>query len=152
MTVDKARHILIISSLVITGCQLIFLFIAPSFRYPLGYPDNLNLLEIISPVFLGYLGSATHFIFQPQQHDAPVQNRFLGTLVVGPLTIYSIAVVGAFTAFGLSNSAEATPGSGMSVSNLATALSVALGVLAVTTGVIVSYLFSSQSNARSSPG
>jgi len=33
------------------------------------------------------------------------------------------------------------PGSGMSVDNLATAISVSLALLAVTTGVIVSYLF-----------
>jgi hypothetical protein len=31
--------------------------------FPLTYPKNLELLQIVSPVFLGYLGAATHFIF-----------------------------------------------------------------------------------------
>jgi hypothetical protein len=75
-----------------------------------------------------------------------VQNQFLGLLVKGPLIIYLIAVVASFAAFGYANRASAAPGTGMSVDNLATALSLALGVLAVTTGIITSYLFVRQSD------
>jgi hypothetical protein len=143
MTIDIARKWLIVSSLVITGVQMVFLLVAPVFGYPLEYPKNLDLLQIVMPVFLGYLGAAAHFIFQNPAPAVPVQNKFLGLLVRGPLAIYILAAGGALVAFGYANRASVQPGKGptMSVPNLATALSLSLGVLAVTTGVISSYLF-----------
>src|SRR5277367_4135952 len=115
MTVTSAGKWLILASLIITGLQMLFLIAAPAFGFPLTYPKNLDLLEIVSPVFLAYLGSASHFIFQNPAPRVPVQNQFLGYLVIGPVVIYLAAVAGT--------------------------LSAALGVLAVTTGVISSYLF-----------
>ena len=121
---------------------MVFLVVAPAIDYPLIYPKNLDILQIVSPVFLGYLGSASHFIFRPATEPIPVQNQFLGLLVKGPILIYLLVVVAAFGAFGYANRASVTPQQGgMSADNLATALSLALGVLAVTTGVITSYLF-----------
>jgi hypothetical protein len=105
------------------------------------YPKNLHLIEIVSPVFLGYLGSAAHFIFQTTIPDVPVQREFLGILVKGPIIVYTLAVIGALAAFAYSNRVGAEIGSGMSEDALSTALSLSLGVLAVTTGVITSYLF-----------
>ena len=141
MTIDDARKWLIVASLVLTGSQMAFLVVAPITGYPLVYPKNIDLLQIISPVFLGYLGSASHFVFQNPPQDVPVQNQFLGLLVKGPLLIYTVVITLAFASFGYANRASAAPGSGMSVDNLATTLSLALGVLAVTTGIITSYLF-----------
>jgi hypothetical protein len=141
MTIDVARKWLIVASLVLTGSQMALLVIAPIIGYPLIYPKNIELLQIISPVFLGYLGSASHFIFQNPPEEVPVQNQFLGLLVKGPLLIYTSVIVAAFASFGYANRASAIPGNGMSVDNLATVLSLALGVLAVTTGIITSYLF-----------
>lgn len=141
MTVDKARLFLIGSSLAITGLQMIFLISAPALGYPLSYPKNLDLLQIVSPVFLGYLGSASHFIFQSPAPTVTVQNQFLGLLLKGPIVIYTLAVVAAFSAFGYSNGSGVTPGAGMSVDNLSAALTICLGLLAVTTGVLSSYLF-----------
>lgn len=141
MTIEHARQLLIVSSLVITGFQMAFLLVAPAFGFPLPYPKNLDLLQIVSPVFLGYLGSASHFIFQRPAPTVPVQNQYLGVLLKGPLVIYLFAVIGSLIAFGYSNRTGASVGTGMSVDNLATALSLCLGVLAVTTGVLSSYLF-----------
>jgi len=139
MTVTAARKFLISSSLIILGAQMVFLIVGPSFGFPMEYPKNLHLIEIVSPVFLGYLGAASHFIFQNPAPDVPVQNEFLGILVRGP--IYTMAVVSALAAFAYSNRAGAEIGSGMSEDALGTALSLSLGVLAVTTGAITSYLF-----------
>lgn len=141
MTVDAARKDLIVSSLAITGCQILFLILAPVLNYPLRYPQNIQILQIITPVFLGYLGSAAHFIFRPEPPDVRVQNQLLGLLVKGPLIIYVVTVAGALTAFGYSNRTAATPGDGMSVDHLSTALAICLGILAATTSVISSYLF-----------
>jgi hypothetical protein len=141
MTADKARKWLIVSSLLITGAQMIFLIAAPSFGFPLEYPRNFNILQIVSPVFFGYLGSATHFIFMRPSPKVAVNYPLLGLLVKGPTLIYVAAMLAAFISFGYSNRVGAMPGNGMSVDNLATAISVSLALLAVTTGVIVSYLF-----------
>lgn len=141
MTVDQARKFLIISSLSITGSQIFFLFVAPPMGYPLSYPKNLDLLQIVSPVFLGYLGSASHFIFQAPPPVVNVQNQYLGLLLKGPVIIYIFAMIGAFSAFGYSNRVGAPIGTGMSVDNLATSITLCLSLLAVTTGVLSSYLF-----------
>ena len=146
MSMEAARKWLIVASLAITGFQMMFFLIAPSFDFPLTYPRNLDILQIISPVFLGYLGSASHFIFKPRSAVVSVENQYLGLLVKGPLLIYMLVVIGAIVAFGYSNRYGAPIGSGMSVDNLSTALSLALGLLAVTTGIISSYLFSAPSN------
>jgi hypothetical protein len=143
MNIITARKTLIISSLVITGCQIIFFTIAPVLGFPIEYPKNIDLLQIISPVFFGYLGTATHFIFITPRIEVHAENEFLGILIKGPLIIYSFVVIATTSAFWFSNRPGATVGSGMSVENLSTALSLALGLLAVTTGVINSYLFSS---------
>ena len=147
MTVDTARKWLITSSLAITGAQMVFLLVAPVAGFPISYPRNLDLLQIVSPVFLGYLGSASHFIFQSPVPAVPVQNQFLGLLVKGPLAIYVLAAGGSLGAFGYANRIMAAPGTGMSVESLGTALSLSLGVLAVTTGSISSYLFAVPTSA-----
>ena len=141
MTIVQARKWLILSSLIITGSQVIFLFVAPALEFPLSYPKNLDLLQIVTPVFLGYLGSAAHFIFMTPPPKVPANNEYLGLLVKGPIIIYACAMVAAFGSFAYSNRMGAPIGSGMSVDNLATAISISLGILAVTTGVIISYLF-----------
>lgn len=142
MNVNQARKWLIVSSLLIIGSQMVFLLVAPSIGFPLQYSKNLDLLQIISPVFFGYLGSASHFIFQRQLTVVPVQNQFLGILVKGPLIIYVVTIIGSLAAFGYSNRVGTAIGTGMSVDNLATAMSLSLGVLAVTTSIVSSYLFS----------
>jgi hypothetical protein len=141
MTINSARKWLIASSLTITGGQMIFLLIAPAFSFPLTYPQNLDLLQIVLPVFLGYLGTASHFIFQSTAPPVRAQNQFLGLLVKGPIIIYVLAVTAAFGSFAYSNRVGAERGAGMSVDNLSTALSLTLGLLAVTTGIVSSYLF-----------
>jgi hypothetical protein len=137
MTVSAARKWIILASLIITGVQIVFLLAAEALHYPLKFRESMSLVEIISPVFLGYLGSATHFIFRAVSPRVLVRKEFLGLLVKGPIVIYVIAVITAFAVFAYTN-AQGTP---MDISDLRTALSTALGILAVTTGVITSYLF-----------
>lgn len=150
MTADEARKWLILSSLIITGVQVVFLFAAPAFGFPLTYPKNLDLLQIVTPVFLGYLGSSAHFIFMAPPPTVIVNNQFLGFLVKGPIIIYACAMVAAFASFGYTNRQGAPIGGGMSVDNLATTMSISLGILAVTTGVIFSYLFTGKPPERDS--
>lgn len=144
MTADSARKWLILSSLLITGAQGVFLMISPAI-IPIETTKSTALLQIVMPVFVGYLGSAAHFIFMaPPPPAVPVNNQFLGYLVWGPLAIYVAFVVTAFVAFTILNRPGAIIGAGMSVDTLSTALTWALSLLAATTGVVVSYLFVAQ--------
>lgn len=148
MKTDEARRWIILSSLIATGVQIVFLFIAPAIGVPLEYPKNLDLLQIVLPIFLGYLGSAAHFVFMTPPPAVTVNNQFLGLLVKGPVIIYACALVAAFGAFWYSNREGAPIGGNMSVDHLANAMSISLGVLAASTGIIVSYLFVVNQNAR----
>lgn len=152
MTTEDARKFILLASLGITGLQMVFLFAAPAFGFPLTYPRNLDLLQIVAPVFFGYLGSAAHFVFRTPAPTVPANNELLGILTRGPIAIYVVAMAAAFGAFAYSNRAGASPGTGMAVENLATATSIALGLLAVTTGILVSYLFVTDQNAAKNGG
>ena len=66
----------------------------------------------------------------------------LGLLVRGPLWVFGIAAIAIVFAFGFTNRAGAAAGSGMSVDALAGSFTAVIGLLAVTTNVAVSHLFS----------
>jgi hypothetical protein len=141
MTPDYARKWLVLASLIATGIQAVFLVIAPVIGFPLEYPKNLNLLQIVTPVLLGYLGSAAHFVFMTPVPKVEANNDLLAPLVKGPVIIYACVMIAAFAAFGYSNRSGAAIGSGMSVDNLNMAVSISLGILAATTSVIIARLF-----------
>lgn len=147
MSEDHARKWLILASLLITGAQLIFYLVAPFIGFPLDPPRNIDLVQIVTPVFLGYLGTATHFLFITPPPQVQVNREYLGYLVKGPILIYCGAVIAANAAFAYSNRTGAVLGQGMSVDTLRTSLSISLGVLAATTGIIVSHLFVSTISA-----
>jgi hypothetical protein len=60
---NDARKWLVLASLSMTAVLFVFFIIAPAFGFPLTFGQARGLLEIILPVFLGYLGSASHFVF-----------------------------------------------------------------------------------------
>jgi len=91
--VDTARSCLIWGSLGITALQGGFLFVAPSLNIGLKSPQNLDVLQIVAPVFFGYLGAAAAFIFREPPPDLPVNERYLGPLAIGPLVIYILFLV-----------------------------------------------------------
>lgn len=123
-----------------------FLIIAPAIGYPLSWAQTPRLLEVILPVFFGYLGSATHFIFQADL-DKPdleigVKASLLTLIIKGPIFIFTMSTIAVIYAFGYSNRIGGPPGDGMSLDQLAASLAAIIGLLAVTTSVAVSYLFS----------
>jgi hypothetical protein len=100
------------------------------------------MLEIVSPVFLGYLGSATTFLFSRKQNDTEVvikgSMELFSLLVKGPVYSFALILLFVIFAFGYSNRIGAPPGIGMNVDLLAGAISATLGLLAVTTNIVVS--------------
>ena len=143
MDLKAARTWLVTASLVITAAEFTFFLVAPAIGFPLTFDQAIRLLEIVFPVFLGYLGSATHFVFRSQRRAIAFQgaSSLFGLVVRGPIFIFGVAVAVALWAFGYSNRLAAVPGSGMSVDALAIVLSIALGLTTVSTNVVVAYIF-----------
>ena len=72
---NQARNWIIRTSLVLTTCVFAFLVVAPTIGYPLDPGANhvIRLLQILTPVFVGYLGSAAHFVFGDNTSATDVQ-------------------------------------------------------------------------------
>jgi hypothetical protein len=149
MSVYQARKWLVVASLGVAAASFTFFILAPVFGYPLRYSQSQTILQIIFPVFLGYLGAATQFAFQkaPPAVRTITARPMMELLVKGPVIVFCIMVIVSVIAFGYSNRASSLPGEGMSVDVLATTVTAALGLLAVTTNAIVSYLFSVEERA-----
>jgi hypothetical protein len=126
--------------------MFLFFLLAPATDFPLTFPQSLRVLEVVLPVFLGYLGSAASFVFQPgagadKLAFRPNASSLVGLLIWGPLVVFTIALLAIIVTFSITNRLDATPGQGMSIDQLTAGISVILGLLAVTTNVAVSYLF-----------
>jgi hypothetical protein len=150
MTIAAARIWIVKASLTITGSSLLFYLVAPAAKssvlyYPLKYSQSPRILQIVLPVFLGYLGSATAFMFRGQGRDLGEGDELgeLGSLLVrGPIIIFGLALIGVNIAFWVSNRPESSIGSGMTLEQLAGGVTAILGLLTATTGVCVTHLFS----------
>lgn len=148
MTIQQARLWLTAYSLVACGITLLFFLIAPVTPYPLDWPGSFRILEIITPVFFGYLGLATRSLFDDRSRSEkipqPSSPSLFTLLAVGPLVIFAIVTLALIVAFGLSNMGTVTQSkamSAMSLDNLAAGLTAVLSLLTVTTNVIVSKVF-----------
>jgi hypothetical protein len=154
MDVNGARMWLIKSSLLVTTCVFLFLLIAPLFNYPLEWEQTPRLFEIVLPTFLGYLGTATHFLFhhdeKPQTLKLNGTSQLLSLLVKGPIVVFGLGSIALMFAFGYSNRHGATRGAGMNIDQLAMVISGLLGLLTATTSVAVSYLFSLRHKSQKS--
>jgi hypothetical protein len=62
---QSARLAIVAYSLGITGTLMVFLLLAQPLHMRFNYAneENLRLIDIVLPTFLGYLGAASHFLF-----------------------------------------------------------------------------------------
>lgn len=145
MTPNGARKWIIMTSLGLLGFTLLFFILSPYLGYPLEFKQAMRLMQIIFPIFLGYLGSAVTFVFgQTDSEEIYISNHraeLLRYLTIGPSFVFIFALIASLTAFGLSNSGVATPGGGISVDDLASLITILLGIMSATVGAIVVYLF-----------
>ena len=150
MTSAQARSWLINVSLLAIGVEFVFFLLAPALGYPLVYDQSLRLLELMSPALFGYVGTAvTYAVSKKNSNDPePKHSSLFATLVRAPLMLYAIITVAAFFAFGWTNRSAASPGSGMNIDQLSAVMTLALSLLAVTTTVLVTYLFATKSVAN----
>jgi Na+/citrate or Na+/malate symporter len=144
LTPNSARRWLLVTTLCFTLAVLLFFMLAPAFGYPLEFSQSLHLLEIVLPVFLGYLGYGALYVFRPRSSHSessvePEASDLMPIMIVGPLLVFAIAAIALIVAFGIMNSRDT--GGGMSVEQLSGALSTILGLLNATTNVAVAFLF-----------
>ncbi|TAZ53243.1 hypothetical protein [Rhizobium ruizarguesonis] len=147
---QSARISIVVYSLVITGCLILFLIISQPLGMPFDYglEQNLRLIDVTIPTFLGYLGSASHFIFNTNRgRDVDEDNAvLLKILIHGPFLIFICAVIGLFFVFYQTNQplpVDAPRVDPMKFGTLSRYFSICLGLLAVTVSIISSYLFGS---------
>ena len=142
------RQWLIVASLGSTLAVFLFFVLAPAAGYPLTYADALGVVQIIVPVFMGYLGTAAQYVFARTPPDEPSPHKsakpLLKLMVRGPVAVFLIIVVATILAFGITNGADAELGEGMSVSLLSAVVTASLALLAVTTNAAGAYLFAVQ--------
>jgi hypothetical protein len=137
------------ASLAVTGAILLFFIVAPVFGYPLEASEARRFIQLVLPVFVGYLGSATYFVFgatgvadAPPLSGGMAASTYLSLLIRGPVVIWAIVSAAAVLAFGFANRLDASPGSfKMSVDDLSYLFTATLSLLTATTGVAVAYLF-----------
>lgn len=145
MTVPDARVWLVRASLSISTATFVFLLLAPNFAYPLRFAESLRLIEIVTPVFIGFLVIATRWLFSSSTPRTRTKSQqMLSLLVKGPIFACLAGLVAAFTVFGYSNRAEANVGDGMSLDILAALISAAMSGIMLVTAVIAERLFSSE--------
>jgi hypothetical protein len=145
---QSARIAIITYSLSITGILMLFLFVAQplGMRFDYAKGENLHLIDIILPTFLGYLGAASHFLFNANRgREVGKQNEsMLKILVHGPFLIFILSVSALFFTYYLTHrpldpsEPRIDP---LNYSDLSRYLSICLALLAATVSVISSYLF-----------
>jgi hypothetical protein len=146
---EEERRWLIVASLGSTLAVFLFFVLAPAAGYPLTYEDALGVVQIIVPVFMGYLGTAAQYVFAKTPPDEPSPHKaarpLLRLMVRGPVLVFLTIILASIVSFGLTNREDAQIGTGMSVSLLSAVVTASLALLAVTTNAAVAYLFTAQS-------
>jgi hypothetical protein len=115
----------------------------------LTYPDAINVLKIIVPIFASYLGSAVLFLGTggvTVSEELP--NNMLSLLVKWPVVVFGLVMAALLIAFPVSNWPTQFTGAGMTPNTLSLLVSLLTALLAATTGAISSFLFKVEKSPR----
>jgi len=141
---DAERIWVVKASLLLAGATFAFFVAAPGLlKYPLDFDQSIRILQIVLPVFVGYLGLATAFVFQNTVRSTNVYSNssLIRLLLRGPIYVYSLGIVVVISVFWQTNLPGGAPASGMTIDQLAWLVSALVGLLAATTGLIVTKIF-----------
>lgn len=147
MSIAEARVWIVRWTLGITLATLLFILLGRMFGYPLQPQYAARVAQIVLPVFLGYLGAASQFVFRPhgtgEVAHIEAHGALLTLMIKGPPTVFATALVAVFIAFGFANRTGLPDAAqGMHIDELAAWLTAIIGLLAATTNFAVAYLFS----------
>ncbi|WP_157783722.1 hypothetical protein [Bradyrhizobium liaoningense] len=123
----------------------VFFLLAPLLRFPLDFSDAAPLIQVIFPVFLGYLATAIVFAFEGKDVETRAPD-LLASLTKGPLLVSLILSVALFVAFWLSNSTDSPvrPAKPMPFEVFSSLFAAIIGIHTATTSALVAYLFGSE--------
>lgn len=145
---QNARLAIIVYSICIMGFLLIFLGLAQviGMRFDYSKQENLRLIDVVIPTFLGYLGSASQFIFRDSTGRTVRKEKesLLKILVHAPFWIFILFVGSLFYIHYWTH--LPTPVGGARVDPLqfdalSRYLALAIGILSATINVISANLF-----------
>lgn len=156
-TQKGARFAITAYSIACTGLLLLFLVVAQLIQFPLNFSldEQFRLIEMILPVFIGYLGGAANYIFS-QDTDVELstdRKQLLFMIVTTPYILFIFLSALIFVVFYYSNvplpSGHAKP-SAMNFNQLCKWFSIVLSLLTGVTSIVASYLFSSRTVSENS--
>ena len=157
-TTRSARLSVVIYSLAITAFLMIFLALAQplGLRFDYAKQENLRLIDVLLPTFLGYLGSCAHFIFnsEPAREIDAERKSLLTILVHAPFIIFGLFTAALFFTHYVTHRPlpdDAPRVDPLTYDTLSRYLSLGLGLLAGTVGIISSYLFGTQAPSQANP-
>src|ERR1700754_3640996 len=138
MSAGKARRHVLLLSLGTTALFAILLILFP--LTGLVTPEeSFSLVQIIVPVFAGYLGSAVPFLFRTGPSTRVRDAQMLLILIYGPFGLFW--AIGATLSFYFWASNQAGGVTGMGIADLTSYLTLLVAFMNGTVGAVVSYLF-----------
>jgi archaellum biogenesis protein FlaJ (TadC family) len=142
MTAIEARRKLILLSLLTTVAFSIFLIVSPLFT-PFTTKQALQVVQVIFPVFAGYIGAAVLFLFRGDAGRGSIADpTLLRILIYAPFVVFWCIAIAILVAFYISN--QPGHGEGMSFSDLTTYVTIIISFMNITTGAIGAFLFQSE--------
>ncbi|MGJ5077005.1 hypothetical protein [Bradyrhizobium oligotrophicum] len=146
MTAEQARRKLIFLSLVTTVLFSAFLIVSPLFT-PFGPQEALQVVQVVFPVFAGYIGSAVLFLFRGNPASGTIADQgLLKMLIYAPFAVFWCLAAAVLFYFYVSNQ----PGynQGMTFPQLMTYVTIIISFMNITTGALGAFLFQSEEIQR----
>jgi hypothetical protein len=146
MTTEDARRKLILLSLSTTVLFSAFLIISPLFT-PFSSKEALQVVQVVFPVFAGYIGAAVLFLFRGSPTNGAIADQgLLRTLIYAPFIVFWCLAAAVLFYFYLSN--QPGHGEGMSFPELMTYVTLIISFMNITTGALGAFLFQSEEIRR----
>jgi hypothetical protein len=142
MTPELARRKIVLLSLVTTVAFACFLIVSPLFL-PLSAQEAYQTVQIVFPVFAGYVGAAVIFLFRG--HGGPgtvADSEILRYMVYAPFAIFWTMGAAVMFYFFVSNLPGGVPG--MEFSQLTNYVTLLVSFMNATTGALTAFLFQSE--------
>lgn len=149
MRLGTARSLTVFGSLIsITALVSGLLLGAATTFYPIDLSQVGGILKICLPTFFGYLGAATYDVFNTRRNTDAREIPRLGILLVGSFGVFYAICLSGLVAFYIINAPaleghRMNPGR-MEVRDLENVFTLGMSLLALTTSVVVSYIFTKQ--------
>jgi hypothetical protein len=149
MSPESARRKIVLLSLMTTVAFSCCLIVSPLF-IQLKVAQAWQVVQIVFPVFAGYLGTAVIFLFQKKSGQLRIVDEdLLKYLIYAPFGVFWIIGLTVFFFFYVSN----LPGrrEGMQFDDLSNYVTMLVSFMNVTTGALTAFLFQSEEAPSHTP-